>query len=135
MQGPHPLVPSTPQVPVEHLMAGAQRLSLNPSGFNPNPPMSQYNWQARSNTASVFDANAIRRQIPFPQMDPTIYHLAGMPSIPQNAGFATGIAIESPTVAFGPGSPPPIVDRVTLVGPSNHGVIKIKNVSSHPHRS
>lgn len=135
MQGAHPLVPSAPQVPVEHLMAEAQRLSLHPSDFNPQPSMNQYNWQARNNGASVFEANDVRGQIPFPQMGPAPYHLAGIPSIPQNTGFAPGIAMESPTVAFGPGSPPPIVDRVKLVGPSNHGVIKIRNVSSHPHRS
>lgn len=127
LQGTHPIPPGA-QVPINNAMAN---LALYPGAFDLQASMSQYNWQGPNIPNSSFNPNILRPQDPFSPMDSTPY-LAGARPIPQNATMTTGIGTESPVIAFGPGSPPPIVDPVTFVGPTNHGVIKIKNVSSYP---
>lgn len=95
--------------------------------------------RATNPAASV--APSLDRQIPVPPVpvaspDPVLYQQQRfVPPGPQTPGFVTGMDLESPTIPFGPGSKPPIVDVVKLIGPSNYGVIRIKNVSSYRNRS
>jgi hypothetical protein len=83
----------------------------------------------------------LRQQTPIPPVpiaapDPVLYQQQRfVPPGPHTEGFLTGMDLESPTIPFGPGSKPPIVDVVKLIGPSNFGVIRIKNVSSSLSRS
>lgn len=141
MQGSHRSEPRRPQAPNETYMAQSQRQSFYP---NAGPSINQYNWQANNNTAPVYGPNIVRGPVPFANdpnlcrqnmipslpvanMVPNFY---GQGSIPQTAGFATGMAMESsPAIPFGPESTPPIVDGVKRMGPSSHGVIRVKNVS------
>jgi len=115
-------------MPLDNAMAN---LALHPNPFGLQAPMGQLNWQGANNANPNFNPNMMNPQVHFPPLGATP-HLASNRPIIQNVAMTTGISNESPAVAFSPGSTPPIIDPVTFVGPTTHGVIKIKNVSQSP---
>ena len=101
----------------------AQGGSFNPQGATFNPQGAHFNPQA-----GPFNAQNPAFNLPSMPVNPQNTPMAGQ--VFQNSGFAPNMVVDRGSVPFDPNSPAPFVDRAQLVGPRNHGVIKIKNVSS-----